>query len=238
MTEFDWKAGERSLLTHLALNGPADQGKVSKAYDFPPPTINVAKDSLIERGYIRMVGTIRIGRGAPKKVYALTPAGLIAAVLDGNLWNQIDAVLRHWMDIAPIFIKRYETLSEWNFNTELQDFCKSTLVKFKILIEVLGKAADQYTCYTTGKGEVVFTTEKGTHEYRTIDPWMGLIKMLDRSFFNEITKSFIVSETARSINMVKSDPALTEGWLKWFEMEEERLKMLKKARRYLLNDHE
>ena len=38
--------------------------------------------------------------------------------------------------------------------------------------------------------------------------------------------------------MVKSDPALTEGWLEWFEMEEERLKMLKKARRYLLNDHE
>lgn len=41
--------------------------------------------SLIERGYIRMVGTIRIGRGALKKVYALTPAGLIAAVLDWNL---------------------------------------------------------------------------------------------------------------------------------------------------------
>jgi len=164
--------------------------------------------------------------------------GHIAAVLVGNLWNQIDAVLRHWMDIAPIFIKRYETLSEWSFNTELQDFFKSTLVKYKILIEVLGKAADQYTCYVTGKGEVVFTMEKGTHEYRTIDPWTGLIKMLDRSFFNEITKGFIVSETARSINMVKSDPALIEGWLKWFEMEEERLKMLKKARRYLLNDHE
>ena len=185
-----------------------------------------------------MVGTIRIGRGAPKKVYALTPAGLIAAVLDGNLWDQIDAVLRYWMDISPIFIKRYETLSEWNFNPELQDLCNSALVKYKILIELLGKSEDQLTCYVSGKGEVSFTTEKGDQEYRTIDPWMGLIKELDRYFYNEITKGFIISETARLINMVKSDPALIEGWLKWFEMEEERLRMLKKARRYLLDDHE
>jgi|GEM_PF-2300862 len=232
----DWKAGERELLRYLALNGPADQRKVSKAYGIAPPTLNLAKENLMEKGYIRLKGKEKAGRGAPRKIYALTPAGLVAAVLEGDLWDRVDDALRYWTDIAPIFIKRYEALSEWHYERELQDLCRSALVKNKIMIELLGKSADQLTCYMSSKGMVSFTTEKETHGYRRMDPWMGLIEILNWNFYTEVTKSFGVSESGRSINMVKSDRGLREGWLRWFEGEEERFNRLREHRRILLNN--
>ena len=232
----DWKAGEREFLIHLALNGPADQKRIAEAHGIVTPTINLAKDGLIERGYILLKGREIRGRGAPRKIYALTPAGLIAAMLEGELWSNVSWVMEHWGDIAPVFIRRYETLDECGFDRDVRDFCEAALVKNKIMIEILGKGAHQLTCYMPSKDFVRFTTEKDIEGYGLMDPWDGLLLMIDRGFYTEMYRSHWESTRMRYLRMVKSDRALREGWLRWFEGEEERFRRLEERRQIILTD--
>ena len=137
-----WKAGEREFLIYLTLNGPSDQKTVADTYRFATPTINLAKDGLVERGYITLRGREIRGRGAPRKIYGLTPAGLIAAVHEGDLWGNLRWLMEHWGDMAPVFIRRYETLWEWGFGGDAKRYCEVSLVENKIAIEALGKEGE------------------------------------------------------------------------------------------------
>ena len=58
-----WKAGEREFLIFLTLNGQTNQKRVSEAQRIAAPTINLAKDGLIERGYIILRGRKAGGGG-------------------------------------------------------------------------------------------------------------------------------------------------------------------------------
>jgi len=232
----DWKAGEREFLIHLALNGPADQKRIAEAHGIVTPTINLAKDSLIERGYILLKGKEIRGRGAPRKIYALTPAGIVAAVLEGELLSNVGWVMELWGDIAPVFIRRYETLEEWGFDRDVMDFCESTLVKNKMLIEALGIGAHQLTCYMPSKDVIMFTTERDIEGYDLIDPWKGLLWIIDRGFYTEMYRSHGESARMRYLQMVKGDQVLREGWLRWFEGEQERFRKLNKHLKIVLND--
>jgi DNA-binding PadR family transcriptional regulator len=232
----DWNAGEREFLIHLALNGPSDQTKVAEASRIVPATINLAKSRLIVRGYIEMAGTAQIGRGAPKKIYALTPAGVVAAVLEGELWDRLDEVLRYWDRVAPLPIKRYESLKEWGFERDVWEISRNVLVKYRPLIETLGRAADRLRYYMAGKDVVKFTAEKRVEGYRLMDPWRGLLWILDRDFYTEMYKMHWEARPMQYLEMVKGDPALREGWLRWFEGEEERFRKLKEQRKIILGD--
>jgi hypothetical protein len=232
----DWKAGENEFLIHLALKGPSDQRKVAESQRIVPATINLAKNRLIGRGYIIMAGTAKTGRGAPRKIYTLTPAGVIAAVLVGELWDQIGEVLRYWDYIAPVFIKRYEILKEWDFDRDAREISRSTLVENKPLIETLGRAADKLRFYMAGKDVVKFTTKKRVEGYRLMDPWRGLLWMFDRGFYTEMYRAHWEPRPMRYLGMLKSDQALRKGWLRWFEGEEERFSKLKEQRKIVLSE--
>lgn len=230
----NWKAGEREVLIYLTLNGPADQKTVAETYRFATPTINLAKDSLVERGYITLRGREIRGRGAPRKIYGLTPAGLIAAVHEGELWGNVWWVMEHWGDMAPVFIRRYETLREWGFGGDAKRYCEASLVKNKIAIEALGRESEQ------PKGrmpEDIVETERYAKENDQSDPWLGLLRVIDRGFYTEMHRLHGGPDRDRYLRMVKGDQVLLEGWLRWFEWEENRFRELEEHRRILLNDH-
>ena len=229
-------AGEEEFLVHLALKGPSDQRKIAEAHSIVAATINLAKNSLESRGYITMAGTAQTGRGAPRKIYTLTPAGVIAAVLAGELWDRLDEVLRYWDHVAPVFIRRYETLREWGFDGDAREISRSALVENKPLIETLGRAADRLRFYMAGRDVVKFTMKERVEGRRLMDPWRGLLWMLDRGFYTEMYRAHWEPEPMRYLGMLKSDRALREGWLRWFEGEEERFSKLKEQRKIVLGE--
>ena len=230
----NWKAGEREFLIYLTLNGPADQKTVAETYRFATPTINLAKDSLVERGYITLRGREIRGRGAPRKIYGLTPAGLIAAVHEGELWDNVWYVMEHWGDVAPVFIRRYEALREWGFGGDAKRCCETSLVKNKIAIEALGKEGEQLKGRMPGS---LVEAERDAKENDQSDPWLGLLRVIDRGFYTEMHRLHGGPDRDRYLRMVKGDQVLLEGWLRWFEWEENRFRELEEHRRILLNDH-
>jgi len=157
-------------------------------------------------------------------------------MLEGDLWSNVDWILSHWESIAPVFLRSYETLREWGFDRDVKDFCKATLVKNMITIELLGKAAHQLACYIPSKDVVIFTSEKEIEGYGLMDPWEGLLEMIERGFYAEMYRSSWESDRMRYLQMVKGDEALREGWLRWFEGEEERFRRLKEHRQIISTD--
>ncbi len=229
-----WKAGEREFLIYLTLNGPSDQKTVADTYSLAAPTINLAKDSLVERGYIALRGREIRGRGAPKKIYGLTPAGLIAAVHEGDLWGNIRWLMEHWGDMAPVFIRRYETLWEWGFGGDAKRYCEVSLVENKIVIEALGKEGELVKGRMPGD---LVGADRDTIGHDQPDPWMALLRVIDRGFYTEMHRLHGGPDRDRYLRMVKGDQVLLEGWLRWFEWEENRFRELEEHRRILLNDH-
>ena len=228
-----WKAGERDFLIYVTLNGPSDQKTVADTYRFATPTINLAKDGLVERGYITLRGREIRGRGAPRKIYGLTPAGLIAAVHEGDLWGNLRWLMEHWGDMAPVFIRRYEALREWGFGGDAKRYCETSLVKNKIAIEAIGREGERL------KGRILedlVETERYAKENDQSDPWLGLLRVIDREFYTEMHRVHDGPDRDRYLSMVKSDQALLEGWLRWFKWEENRFRKLEEHCRILLND--
>jgi hypothetical protein len=133
-----------------------------------------------------------------------TPAGLIASMLEGELWSNVGWILKLWRNIAPVFIRSYENLEEWGFSLDVRDFCESTLVINKILIEALGKGANQLACYMPSKDVVMFTT-KDVEGYELIDPWEGLLWIIDRGFYKEMYRRHGESDRMRYLRIVKGD---------------------------------
>lgn len=230
----DWKAGEREFLIYLALNGPADQKTVAETYGFVTPTLNLAKDGLVERGYITLRSREIRGRGAPRKIYGLTPAGLVAAVHEGELWGNIWYVMEHWWDVAPVFIRRYETLKTWGFDGDAKRYCETSLVKNKITIEALGKEGEHVMGRMRDRDLVEADRETNGHDQP--DPWMRLLRVIDRGFYTEMHRVHGGPDRDRYLRMVKGDEALLEGWLRWFRWEEKRFRELEEHRRILLNE--
>jgi len=229
-----WKAGEREFLIYLTLNGPSDQKTVADTYSLAAPTINLAKDSLVERGYIALRGREIRGRGAPRKIYGLTPAGLIAAVHEGDLWGNIWWLMEHWGDMAPVFIRRYETLWEWGFGGDAKRYCEVSLVENKIVIEALGKEGELVKGRMPGD---LVGADRDTIGHDQPDPWMALLRVIDRGFYMEMHRLHGGPDRDRYLRMVNGDQGLLEGWLRWFEWEENRFRELEEHRRILLNDH-
>ena len=60
--------------------------------------------------------------------------------------------------------------------------------------------------------------------------------MIDRGFYAEMYRSSWESDRMRYLQMVKGDEALREGWLRWFEGEEERFRRLKEHRQIISTD--
>ncbi len=229
----DWKAGEREFLMYLALNGPSDQKTVADTYHLTAPTINIAKNSLVERGYIILRGREIQGRGAPRKIYGLTPAGLIAAVHEGDLWGNVWWLMENWGDVAPVFIRRYETLWKADFGGDAKRYCEASLVENKITIETLGKEGE------LAKGRILGSlveAEGDPEGHGQPDSWMDLLRVIDRGFYAEMHRLHGGADRDCYLMTVKGDKELLEGWLRWFEWEKNRFKELKEHRRILLND--
>lgn len=229
-----WKAGEREFLIYLTLNGPSDQKTVADTYSLAAPTINLAKDSLVERGYIALRGREIRGRGAPRKIYGLTPAGLIAAVHEGDLWGNIWWLMEHWGNMAPVFIRRYETLWEGGFGGDAKRYCEVSLVENKIAIEALGKEGELVKGRMPGD---LVGADRDTIGHDQPDPWMALLRVIDRGFYTEMHRLHGGPDRDRYLRMVNGDQGILEGWLRWFEWEENRFRELEEHRRILLNDH-
>jgi hypothetical protein len=228
-----WKAGERESLIYLTLNGPSDQKTIADTYHLTAPTINLAKDSLVERGYIALKGREIRGRGAPRKIYGLTPAGLIAAVHEGDLWDSVQWLMKLWGDVAPIFIRRYGTLWEAGFGGDAKNYCEVALSENKITIETLGKEEE------LAKGSLprnLVEAERDPEGHGQPDPWMDLLSVIDRGFYAEMHRLHEGADLYHYLKTVNDDKELFEGWLRWFEWEKNCFKELKEHRRILLND--
>lgn len=59
---------------------------------------------------------------------------------------------------------------------------------------------------------------------------------MSRGFYKEMYRIHGESDRMRYLRMVKGDQALREGWLRWFEGEEERFKKLKEHIKVISND--
>lgn len=228
----DWKAGEREFLTYVTLNGPSDQKTVADAYRLAAPTVNLAKDSLIERGYIELRGREAGERGAPRKIYGLTPAGLLAAVHEGDLWGNAPRLMDHWGDVAPVFIRSYETLWRRGFGGDAKRYCEASLVENRITIEALAGEGAQLRDRTPEDA-----AEKGAEENSRPDPWKALLRAVDRGFYAEMHRLHGGPDRDRYLGMVRDDGDVLEGWLRWFRWEEKRFSELKEHRSILLDDH-
>jgi len=228
-----WKAGEREFLIYVTLNGPSDQKTVADSYHLAAPTINLAKDSLVQRGYIALRGKEAEGRGAPRKVYGLTPAGLIAAFHEGDLWGNAGPLTRRWEAVAPVFIKSYKTIWEWGFGEDAKRYCETSLVENKIAIEALGREGEQLESYMPYS----FVNLSDLLEQDKPDPWEALLRVIDMGFYAEMHRLYGGDDRDRYLGMVRTDKALLEGWLRWFEWERERFMELEEHRRILANEH-
>ncbi|MBW1736724.1 MAG: hypothetical protein JRJ69_03990, partial [Deltaproteobacteria bacterium] len=135
-------------------------------------------------------------------------------------------------DVAPIFIKRYETLWEWGFGEDAKRCCEASLVENKIAIEFLGKEGEQLKSHTPFS-LYDFSDFMGQD---TPDPWRALLRVIDMGFYTEMYRRYDGDELDRYLTTVKSDRELLEGWLRWYRWEEKRFKELQEHRRILLND--
>lgn len=232
----NWNAGEREFSIYLSLNGPTYQSKVAESYGIAGPTVNLAKDSLVERGLIRLLGTVTLGRGAPRKVYGLTPAGLIAAMLEGDLWGSIHHITRYWDDIAPVFIRCYREIRGWGLGGDVEDYCRDALARHRDTIELIGRGDPNLRCYAPGADVVVYTTEGFPVDLEPIDPWDGFLRILERGFYSEMYRTQWGEDRTRYLRMVKSIQELREGWLAWYRGEEERLGRLREHRGIILDE--
>ena len=228
----DWKAGEREFLMYLTLNGPSDQKTAADSYHLAAPTINLAKDSLVQRGYVALRGREAKGRGAPRKIYWLTPAGLIAAFHEGYLWGNAGPLMRRWESVAPVFIKSYKTIWEWGFGEDAKRYCETSLVENKIAIEALGREGEQLESHMPYS----LVSYIDLLEQDKPDPWGALLRVIDMGFYAEMHRLYGGDNRDRYLGMVKGDQGLLEGWLRWFEWEENRFRELGENRRILLND--
>jgi len=228
----DWKAGEREFLIYVTLNGPSDQKTVADSYRLAAPTINLAKDGLVQRGYVALRGSEAKGRGAPRKIYGLTPAGLIAAFHEGDLWGNAGPLMRRWESVAPVFIKCYKTIWEWGFGEDAKRYCEASLVENKIAIEFLGREGEQLKSHTPFS----------LYDFRDYmgpdppDPWRALLRVIDMGFYAEMHRLYGGDDRDRYLGMVKADKEFLEGWLRWFEWERERFMELEEHRWILLNE--
>ena len=227
-----WKAGEREFLIYVALNGPSDQRTVADVYSLAAPTVNLAKDSLVERGYIALRGRETGKRGAPRKIYGLTPAGLLAAVHEGDLWGNAPRLMDHWGDVAPVFIRSYEALWRRDFGGDAKRYCEASLVENMITIESLAKEGTHLRDRTPENAADIGAAENGLS-----DPWTNLLRAVDRGFYAEMHRLHGGPDRDRYLGTVRDDGDLLEGWLRWFRWEEKRFSELEEHRRTLLNDH-
>jgi hypothetical protein len=65
---------------------------------------------------------------------------------------------------------------------------------------------------------------------------MALLRVIDRGFYTEMHGLHGGTDRDRYLGMVKGDQGLLEGWLRWFEWEEDRFRELGEKHRILLND--
>jgi hypothetical protein len=145
-------------------------------------------------------------------------------MVEGDLWANSDWIIPHWGEVTPVFVKSYDVLWKWGFDEDAKEFSPSALVKNKEIIEMLGRAGDEIVCYMLRKSVVKFTAEKGVETGRLMDPWEGVLLIFDWGFYKVAYNKHLDSNLKRFIEMVKSDQALREGWLRWFDGEKERLK--------------
>jgi DNA-binding PadR family transcriptional regulator len=226
-----WRAGEKEFLIHLALNGPSDQGTISKATELSPSTINVAKDGLREKGYIELAERRPRGRGAPRKIFALTPLGLLAALVAGGLWDRLDDALRHWGEISPVFLKRFKVLREWGFEDYVKDFSRRFLVEERAL-GVLGRYREFLKAYRVEDGFVYSTDEMEGAEEAWF--WAGAISRMNHQFYEHILKIGVESVKMEDfIELLKIDEDLRKGWFDWFKLKEKQFKKIKEYERIL-----
>ena len=230
----DWKTGEMEFLLHLALKGPSDQRSISKATGLPPSTINAAKDALTEKGYIELIERKTMGRGAPRKIFALTPIGLLAAVTFGKLWDKLDEVLSHWREISPIFLRRFKALKDWGFEDYVKDFCDRFLAEEKAL-SFIARYKKYLKAYKI-KDVFIYSTDEmeGAEE---VWFWTGHISRMNYKFYEHILKIGVESPKMEDfIELLKRDEELKEGWLNWFKIKEKTYKKLKEFQKSLITN--
>lgn len=156
-------------------------------------------------------------------------------MVEGDLWANSDWIIHHWGEVAPVFVKSYDVLWKWGFDEDAKEFSPSALVKNKEIIS-LGRAGDDIVCYMLGKSVVKFTAEEFVESGRLMDPWEGVLLIFDWGFYREAYNEHLDTDLKRFIEMVKSDQALREGWLRWFDGEKERLKKLEELRKLILSN--
>lgn len=235
LPDMDWKPMERRILIHLALKGPRAQREIVREMGLPASTINTAKDSLLKRGYIQLMGVRRGRRGAPRKIYGLTPPGLIAAIIVGDLWKRMDEALAHWPEIAPTFLRRYQTLKRWDFDFDVRDISEELLYMNKKIIDNLASRVGKLKPYSRGV-DVIYSREP-VNGYDEVEYWSPIRDRMNYQFYKLITLWSIKAGLVENlIEMLREDYVLREGWLKWFKWEEERYMRLKEYERRILED--
>ena len=232
---YDWKTGERELLAYLNLNGPSHQRRIAESQDIVPATLHLAKNRLLDWGLIRMVGTIKVGRGAPRKVYGLTPAGLLVGMLEGDLWNNVELVLSHWDEIAPVFVKRYVVLWENDFGGLVKEVARSLLIENREDIELIGYSVETVPTFMEGKSSVRVTFEKKLHGGCRIEPWEGVKTLFDWGFYRACHDGLRGARLTRFLELVRDDGGLLKGWSEWYDAMEERFNALKEYSQIVMN---
>jgi len=219
-----WKAGEGEFLIRLATHGPDHQSSLAEALSIPPPTLNIAKDSLLGRGYIRLAGTVPMGPGAPRKVYGLTPAGVISAVFAGGLWGD-ERVLERWGRDAPVFIERFRSFDARGLGFLVKDTSVKVLEGKRNLIEMIAEEIGELVCFMPSEDVILFANRHGDEGHPTMDPWVGLRILLDWGYFDEMYY-LMGAEKDGYLEVLRGDEVLRDGWVRWFGAKRARLSIL------------